>query len=72
MGLVYSVGGNLISFPHDFPVGSTPVNVVVTDIHGNTDACYFVVIVEDEQSPFAACPTPLNPYAMDAGECNAS
>ncbi|GAP69547.1 protein containing HYR domain, partial [Bacteroidales bacterium 6E] len=49
--IVYSVGQNQISFPYNFPVGTTTVNVLVTDIHGNTDSDSFDVVVEDNTNP---------------------
>jgi autotransporter-associated beta strand protein len=39
-----------------FPVGTNPVHVVVTDIHGNSNSCTFNVVVHDTQPPSIACP----------------
>ncbi len=71
-GTVYSVGENTITFPYEFPVGSTTVNVVVTDIHGNSAACSFAVVVADQENPAIECPVPMNPYTTDAGSCEAT
>jgi hypothetical protein len=38
-----------------FPVGTTPVVVVATDIYGNTAACTFTVTVIDNEAPVANC-----------------
>jgi nitrite reductase/ring-hydroxylating ferredoxin subunit len=70
---VYSVGGNPISFPYDFAVGTTKVTVVATDIHGNaSQPCSFDVVVKDNEAPVVTCPTPNASYNTDAGECNAT
>ena len=61
-----------ISFPYDFPVGSTVVNVLVTDIYGNTSACSFSVEVVDDEAPLIQCALPANPYPTDAGSCSAA
>ncbi|MDW8231134.1 MAG: HYR domain-containing protein, partial [Saprospiraceae bacterium] len=66
--MVYKVASNTISFPYEFPVGSTTVLATVTDIHGNTKTCSFTVVVEDSEAPTVTCPTPDNPYT---GECYA-
>jgi hypothetical protein len=42
-----------------FPVGTTTVTVMVTDIHGNTNSCSFTVTVNDTQPPVIQCPTNL-------------
>ncbi|MEQ3796463.1 HYR domain-containing protein, partial [Flavobacteriaceae bacterium MJ-SS4] len=68
----YSVGGSPITFPYDFPVGSTTVDVLVTDVNSNTDTCSFDVIVLDNQAPVANCPTPNASYNADAGQCDAT
>lgn len=71
-GVVYSIGSNPVDFPYDFPVGSTTVQVLATDIHGNTSSCAFMVVVEDEEFPVLTCPDPVNPHATDADQCYAS
>src|SRR5262249_5306487 len=41
-----------------FPIGTNPVLVVITDIHGNTNSCVFTVTVEDREPPVIThCPT---------------
>ena len=71
-GVVYSIGAEPVDFPYDFPVGSTTVQVVATDIHGNTSSCAFMVVVEDDEFPLLICPDPVNPHATDADQCYAS
>jgi hypothetical protein len=39
----------------EFPVGTTPVTVSVTDVHGNTSTCSFDVIVNDTEDPVVNC-----------------
>jgi subtilisin-like proprotein convertase family protein len=68
--VAYSVGGTSISFPYDFPVGSTTVTVVATDVNANTSNCTFAVVVNDNQNPAITCPVPAASYNADAGECN--
>jgi hypothetical protein len=43
---LYFVGNEGIEFPYEFPVGTTNVKVVVSDIHGNSDECSYDVVVE--------------------------
>jgi hypothetical protein len=68
----YFVGSNLITFPYDFPVGSTTVTAVATDLAMNSDACTFTVVVLDNQVPVITCPTPSNPYNNDPTHCDAT
>src|ERR1051326_7047465 len=44
---VYKIGAAEISSPYVFPVGTNTVDVTVTDVHGNTARCSFVVRVLD-------------------------
>ena len=67
--IAYFVGGDAIEFPYEFPVGTTTVEVVVTDEGGNTATCAFVVEVADTEDPVVSCPEPLNPYEAEAGDC---
>ncbi len=53
-----------------FPVGTTPVTVVVTDIHGNTNSCTFNVTVNDTEPPSANVPAEIV-QANDPGQCGA-
>ncbi len=46
LSTVYSVDGTQIAFPYDFPVGTTTVNVLVTDVNTNTAECSFDVVVD--------------------------
>ena len=69
---VYSLGGTPLTFPYSFPVGSTTVDVMVTDVNNNTAACSYFVVVNDLQDPVPDCPVPSNPYPADAGQCYAS
>ncbi|MBA6154723.1 HYR domain-containing protein, partial [Gelidibacter maritimus] len=51
----YEIGGTAISFPYNFPVGPTTVDVVAEDGDGLVSTCSFVVNVEDNQAPIALC-----------------
>ncbi len=42
---VYSVDGTEITYPYAFPAGTTTVDVLVTDIHDNSNSCSFDVVV---------------------------
>ncbi|MFV8226815.1 HYR domain-containing protein, partial [Christiangramia aquimixticola] len=45
----------------------------VTDTSGNEDSCSFNVTVIDDEAPVITnCPTPVNSYSVDAGECDAA
>ncbi|GAX21966.1 hypothetical protein FisN_16Hh043 [Fistulifera solaris] len=44
-----------------FALGSTTVEYTVADIAGNTDACTFAVVVEDNEVPTATCSPANNP-----------
>jgi large repetitive protein len=68
----YSVGGTTITFPYNFPVGTTTVDVLVTDIHDNTDSGSFDVIVTDDENPVLTLPTVAASYTADAGVCLAA
>ena len=68
----YSVDGEAISFPYAFPVGTTTVDVLVTDIHDNTAATSFDVVVTDDEDPTVTAPTVASSYTADEGECSAS
>ena len=70
--MAYSINGNAITFPYNFPVGTTVVSVLVTDIHANTAACSYTVVVEDDELPIVNCPQAEIEYTADAGECNAT
>ena len=48
----YSIEGSTITFPYNFPVGSTTVLATATDgDNSNTDTCSFVVVIVDNESP---------------------
>ncbi|OWY22542.1 HYR domain-containing protein [Sphingobacteriales bacterium UPWRP_1] len=70
-GIVYRVGTTVITFPYDFPVGSTIVTATATDVNGLASSCNFTVVVVDNQQPAITCPTPAASYNTDLGECNA-
>ena len=70
--IVYSVGGTTITFPYNFPVGTTTVDVLVTDIHDNTDSGSFDVIVTDDENPVLTLPTVAASYTADEGVCLAA
>jgi len=46
-----------------FPVGTTPVEHVVTDAAGNADTCSFTVTVNDTEAPGIVCPTDIKVFA---------
>ncbi|WP_199757280.1 hypothetical protein, partial [Formosa maritima] len=51
LSTVYSVEGSVITYPYDFPVGTTQLDILVTDIHNNTSDCSFNVVVIDDEDP---------------------
>jgi len=53
-----------------FPIGTTQVEVIATDVAGNADTCYFDVTVNDTEAPVAQCPSDIT-VDNDAGECGA-
>ena len=53
-----------------FEVGTTPVTVVVTDIHGNSSTNIFHVTVNDAEPPSANVPADIV-QANDPGQCSA-
>ncbi|MEN3010155.1 MAG: HYR domain-containing protein, partial [Candidatus Bipolaricaulaceae bacterium] len=62
-GITYRVNGSPITFPYNFPVGTTTVQVIATDIHGNSASCSFQVRVVDTQPPvISGCPGDLTVY----------
>ncbi len=66
--IIYEVDGDGITFPYEFPVGTTTVVVTVTDINGNTATCTFTVEVEDNEAPDVTCPSDATVTA-GMGEC---
>ena len=67
----YSVDGTEISFPYQFPVGITTVDVTVTDIHENSSTCSFDVNVGDNEDPEIECSQDLIEVNNDSGACSA-
>jgi len=53
-----------------FPIGTTTVSYVVTDITGNTNTCSFDITVTYGGSPSLVCPGNISINA-DGGDCNA-
>ena len=53
--VTYEVGGNPITFPYDFPVGTTTVDVFADDGNGQTATCNFTVNVQDNEAPTVIC-----------------
>lgn len=51
-----------------FPVGSTLVVGVATDLQGNTSECGFTVTVYDDQPPVVTCPDDIY-TTTDSGQC---
>ncbi|MFV8227233.1 HYR domain-containing protein, partial [Christiangramia aquimixticola] len=67
----YSVGGSNISFPYNFPIGTTTVTVTADDgdsNSANTTCTFDVTVIDDEAPVITNCPAPVNPYSVDAGE----
>ena len=58
VSVTYSIGGQEISFPYQFPVGTATVSVVAVDVCGNTSTCSFTVVVVDNENPTINCPAP--------------
>lgn len=54
--LSYSIGMVNITFPYDFPLGTTTVDATATDDASNTASCSFTVTVVDNQVPGVSCP----------------
>lgn len=53
-----------------FPKGTTSVEVVATDMAGNTGTCSFDVVVNDNEDPALTCPGNIE-VDNDAGQCGA-
>ncbi|WP_223154786.1 HYR domain-containing protein, partial [Aestuariibaculum sediminum] len=56
----YRIGVNPITFPYDFPIGTTTVTAVANDGYGQTSSCDFNVIVQDNENPTIICPSDKN------------
>ena len=52
-----------------FPVGTTTVIWIITDIHGNDETCQYDIVVTDDEDPTITCAVPAASYTADAGEC---
>lgn len=65
----YFIGVTPIIFPYNFPVGTTVVKAVATDMNSQTDECTFTVVVIDTQNPTIVCPpgSPFNRGTSDTG-----
>ena len=44
----------------EYPVGTTTITWIVTDIHGNTAECEMTVTVTDTEAPVIVCPESIN------------
>lgn len=53
-----------------FPAGTTEVTFTATDAEGNTSACSFNIVVNDEEDPTITCPADVT-VAAPAGSCEA-
>ena len=68
--ITYSVGGTPITFPYNFPVGITTVDVTATDAAGNIAPCSFNVEVIDNEYPTIDCSSIDGlTYFADNGDC---
>ena len=64
---VYSINNQAISFPYDFPVGTTEVSVVATVDGQRSLPCIITVVVADNQDPLiTACPVDVE-VSCEAG-----
>ena len=66
--VTYSVNGNAITFPYEFPVGITTVDVLATGACAPDATCSFTVTVTDAQAPTANLPA----LPVITGECAAT
>ncbi|WP_242135895.1 LamG-like jellyroll fold domain-containing protein, partial [Aestuariivivens marinum] len=57
--ITYNIGGSVITFPYNFPIGSTTVTAVANDGNGQTASCAFSVAVADNEDPTASNPAPI-------------
>ena len=64
----YSIGETTITYPYDFPAGTTSVLAVVTDDNGLTANCSFDVVVTDNINPMITCPTDVTVMTSDFGD----
>ncbi|MFV8226816.1 HYR domain-containing protein, partial [Christiangramia aquimixticola] len=74
VALSYSIPSGPISFPYNFPTGTTTVTVTADDGDSNSSntTCTFDVVVIDNEAPVVTCPTPATSYNTDPGECDAT
>src|SRR5207244_3158843 len=68
---IYKIGSTPITSPYAFPVGTSTVDVTVTDIHNNSASASFTVTVTDNQPPTVGAPANIAANA-DPGQCTAS
>lgn len=71
VSVAYSIGGSAITFPYDFPVGTTTVLATATDTASLTASCSFDVTVVDNIPPTITCDADVS-VNVDAGECFAT
>jgi len=57
---------------YDFPVGITTVTYTVTDIHNNTQSCFFTVTINDQVPPTVITCPPSQTVSAAPGVCSAS
>ncbi|MEZ4923352.1 MAG: HYR domain-containing protein [Crocinitomicaceae bacterium] len=55
--------------PSTFPVGTTTVTWIITDIHGNSVTCTQDITVNDTENPTITCPTDVT-VNNDPGNCS--
>lgn|GEM_PF-1558431 len=64
------LSGTQITFPYNFPVGTTVVTVQATDLSGNLSApCSFSVLVIDTQLPIIQCVSSPQSRTANSGAC---
>ncbi|MCW5922183.1 MAG: HYR domain-containing protein [Saprospiraceae bacterium] len=55
-----------------FPVGTTIVTAIASDISGNTAECTITIVVNDDEDPVLDCPLDPIEVSTDPGICTAS
>jgi hypothetical protein len=70
--ITYSTSlGVAVTFPYNFPVGTTAITARATDAAGNVATCTFSVKVVDVEKPTIICPPTVTDY-VNSGTCVAT
>ncbi|MCF1191149.1 HYR domain-containing protein, partial [Mangrovimonas sp. AS39] len=62
LAISYNIAGTPISFPYDFPSGTTIVTALANDGNGQISSCDFNVVVEDHEAPEIPTLDPIIEY----------